>query len=203
MTGVTRAVFVTGVSGSGKSTIGSLLAARLGWSFVDADDLHPAANVAKMAGGIPLADDDRWPWLRAVGAEAERLSATAAGPEPAHPLAREEAGAAEAGAAGDVAHPTGVVVACSALRRVYRDLLREECPGAVFVQLIGASGLIAARLSARVDHFMPPSLLDSQLAALEPLATGEAGVAVTVGATPTTVVDAIVEALHLTPPPAS
>lgn len=198
VSGETRAVFVTGVSGSGKSTIGSLLAARLGWSFVDADDLHPAANVAKMAGGIPLTDDDRWPWLRAVGAEAERLSAPATSPEPAHPLAAEEPGTA-----GDVAHPTGVVVACSALRRVYRDLLREECPGAVFVQLVGASGLIAARLSARVDHFMPPSLLDSQLAALEPLAADEAGVAVTVGTTPTTVVDAIVEALHLGSRPAS
>ena len=163
-----RAVFVTGVSGSGKSTVGSLLAERLGWGFVDADDLHPKANVEKMAAGIPLTDDDRWPWLAAVGQAADR---TASGP------------------AG------GVVVACSALRKVYRDLLAEECPGAFFVQLAGDAELLTLRLQARADHFMPPALLGSQLSLLEPLAPTEQGVAVAVTAGPDAVVDAIVTSL--------
>ncbi|MCS0499427.1 gluconokinase [Protaetiibacter mangrovi] len=126
-------VVVMGVSGSGKSTVGALLAGRLGWVFVDGDELHPSANVAKMAAGIPLDDDDRWPWLDAVG---ERL---AAGP---------------------------VVVACSALRRAYRDRLRAAAPGVRFVLLDGTRELLAARMSSR-HHFMPETLLDSQLATLE------------------------------------
>jgi len=123
-----------GVSGSGKSTVGAALAAALGLPFVDGDALHPAANVAKMAAGIPLTDDDRWPWLDAVG---ERLAASP------------------------------VVIACSALRRVYRDRLRSAAPGIRFVLLDGSRELLAERMGARADHFMPTALLDSQLATLE------------------------------------
>ncbi|MBF4572352.1 gluconokinase [Herbiconiux sp. VKM Ac-1786] len=177
-----RVVFTTGVSGSGKSTIGVLLADRLGWAFVDADDLHPEANVEKMAAGIPLTDDDRWPWLRAVGA------AAASGVEQAD----------AAGTAGTSGEPAGVVVACSALRRVYRDVLREADPGAVFVQLVGSAELIGDRLRARQHHFMPATLLGSQLATLEPLGADEAGLAVVVSAGPETVVAEIISGLTLT-----
>jgi gluconokinase len=122
-------VFLTGVSGSGKSTIGSALAARLRWAFLDADDLHPQENIRKMAEGIPLTDDDRWPWLEAVG---------------------QAALAASAG---------GVVVACSALRRVYRDVLRSERPQACVVQLVGREEIIEHRTATRNHAFMPTSLL--------------------------------------------
>jgi gluconokinase len=129
-----------GVAGSGKSTVGVLLAARLGVPFVDGDALHPASNVAKMAAGIPLDDADRAPWLDAVGAR----------------LAQGR-----------------VVVACSALRRAYRDRLRDAAPAAQFVLLHGTRALLASRLTARVDHFMPAVLLDSQLATLELPTPGE------------------------------
>ncbi|MEZ0448004.1 gluconokinase [Cellulomonas sp. ICMP 17802] len=141
---MTRLV-VMGVSGCGKSTVGALLAQRLGVAFLDADSLHPPANLAKMAGGVPLTDADRWPWLRLVGAA----------------LAAE---------------PHGAVVACSALRRPYRDLLREAAPDLRFVHLVGTRAQLAARMSSRDGHFMPVSLLDTQLATLEPLAPDEPGV---------------------------
>jgi gluconokinase len=123
-----------GVSGSGKTTVGARLAAALGMRFVDADDLHPAANVEKMTAGLPLTDADRWPWLDAVGAV----------------LAHGE-----------------VVVACSALRRIYRDRLRDAAPGLELVYLHGGRELLAERMR-RPGHFMPESLLDSQLDTLEP-----------------------------------
>lgn len=129
-----------GVSGSGKTTVGEALAARLGVRFADADALHPRANVDKMAAGIPLTDDDRWPWLDLVGAEL---------------------------AGGDV------VVACSALRRAYRDRLRRAAPGLRLVFLHGSPALLAERMGHRPGHFMPTSLLDSQLATLEPPAPDE------------------------------
>lgn len=146
-------VVVMGVSGSGKSTVGWLLARRLGVAFVDADGLHPASNVAKMSVGEPLTDADRLPWLSAVAAEL-------------------------------AAAPGGAVVACSALRRRYRDVLRDGAPGVAFVHLDGSREVLAARLAARLDHFMPASLLDSQLATLEPLGPDEAGVVLDVGGTP-------------------
>jgi carbohydrate kinase (thermoresistant glucokinase family) len=133
-----------GVSGCGKSTVGSLLAAQLGVPFLDADLMHPPANLAKMAAGTSLADADRWPWLDRVGA------ALAAAPD-------------------------GVVVACSALRRPYRDLLRRAAPDVHFVHLAGAREELAARMHARDGHFMPVSLLDAQLATLEPLGPDERG----------------------------
>lgn len=139
-------VVVMGVSGAGKSTVGGLLAARLELPFADADDFHPPSNVAKMAAGQPLSDTDREPWLHAIG----RWIAT-----------QECAG--------------GSVVTCSALKRSYRDVLRAHCGTAWFLHLAGTRQALAARMSRRTDHFMPPSLLDSQLADLEPLDPDEHG----------------------------
>lgn len=154
-------VVVMGVSGSGKSTVGEQLAARLGVPFVDGDALHPPANVAKMASGIPLTDDDRIPWLREVGRVLEDTA------------------------------PGGVVVACSALKRAYRDLIRSEAPGAVFAELDGSRELLATRMAARPGHFMPVSLLDSQLATLQPLQDDERGMRLDVARPPQELVDAI------------
>ena len=135
-----------GPSGSGKSAIGSAVAERLGVAFVDADDLHPAANVAKMAAGTPLDDDDRMPWLDAVAAA---LSAV----------------------------PGGAVVACSALARRYRERILAGAPDAVFVELRVSADELARRMETR-EHFMPRSLLDSQLRTLEHLEPEEPGVVV-------------------------
>jgi len=145
---------IMGVSGSGKTLIGSLLAEQLALPFVDTDDLHPESNVAKMASGVPLDDDDRWPWLELVG---ERLAAASA---------------------------TGLVVACSSLKRSYRDAIRDRAPAAHFILLDGSRELLAERLSHRSGHFMPEGLLDSQLATLEPLGIDESGFVVGVGGTP-------------------
>jgi gluconokinase len=131
-------VIVMGVSGCGKSTVGFGVAANLGWPFLDGDDLHPPANVAKMAAGHPLTDADRAPWLEAIG---EHMAAW-------H----------DAGRSG--------VMACSALRRSYRDALRAHSP-ATFVLLDVSVELLRARVAHRREHFMPPSLLDSQLATLQ------------------------------------
>lgn len=143
-----RYIVVMGVSGAGKSSVGIALALLLGVGFVDADELHPPANVAKMAGGISLTDTDRWPWLDLVGA-----------------------------AFAD-AHETGLVIACSALKRSYRDAIRAAAPGVEFVHLRVSRPTLAERVTLRPDHFMPPSLLDSQLEILEPLEPDEAGVTV-------------------------
>lgn len=150
---------VMGVSGSGKSTVGIALAERLGVPFADADDFHPPANIAKMSAGIPLDDDDRAGWLDVVG---EWLAAH---------------------------DDRGGVVSCSALKRAYRDRLRVHVPRAEFVHLAGTRQVIEARQAARIGHFMPPSLLDSQFATLEPLGDDENGVVVDVDQT----VPAIVE----------
>ena len=140
-----RILVVMGVSGSGKSTLAGLLAGRLGWALQEGDDLHPAANVAKMEAGIPLTDDDRWPWLALIR---DWISARIA-----------------AGESG--------IVTCSALRRSYRDVL--ALPGVEFVHLEGTRHDLAERLGRRLGHFMPASLLDSQLETLEPLGPDEAG----------------------------
>jgi len=139
---------IMGVSGSGKSTVGLVLSTELGVPFVDADDLHPLANVEKMAAGFPLTDDDRWPWLRLVG---EALAG---------------------------AEDTGLVVACSALKRAYRDAILAAEPRARFVFLDATREQLEARVANRPGHFMPASLLDSQLATLEPLELDEPGITV-------------------------
>ncbi len=128
-----------GITGSGKSTVGASLARRLGVDFVEGDDYHPPENVRRMASGIPLTDDDRAGWLRAL---ATRIG--------------------EARDAG-----TGLVMTCSALKRSYRDALRAAAPELQFVFLKGSRVMIAERLAERRGHFMPASLLDSQLATLE------------------------------------
>jgi gluconokinase len=155
-------VVVMGVSGSGKTTAGEALAARLGLRYADADRFHPQANVDKMHAGQPLTDEDRWPWLDAVG---EWL-----------------AGYTE----------TGAVVSCSALRRVHRDRLRDKAPTAVFWHLAGPETLVQKRMDARRDHFMPASLLHSQYAALEPLENDELGLTVPLDQPVEALVDAFV-----------
>ena len=140
-------IVVMGVSGCGKSTVGTALAHRLGVAFLDADDLHSPGSIAKMTAGNPLDDADRRPWLNRVGSW---LSA----------------------------HPDGAVVACSALTRGYRDLLRMHCPDTVFLHLTGLTALITQRLRTRSGHFMAPELLSSQLRILEPLDDAERGVTV-------------------------
>lgn len=140
------AVVVMGVSGSGKTSVGRALAEKVGGTFLDADDLHPASNVAKMASGTPLTDADRWPWLDVV---AQELRAGENGGSP-------------------------VVIACSALRRAYRDRLRRDVGEVVFIHLDGSKETISGRMD-RPGHFMPASLLDSQLQALEPLEEDEVG----------------------------
>ena len=145
---VARVVVVLGVSGSGKTTVGESLAKRLQYAFCDADDLHSPVNIEKMHSGHPLTDEDRAPWLHAVG---ERMLEA---------LTKDR----------------GVVMACSALKRSYRDILREYQPTTFFVFLDGSPELLKARVVARQGSFMPPSLLASQLATLEPLDVDESGV---------------------------
>ena len=161
------AIIVMGVSGSGKSTIGALLAEKLGWPFADADGFHPPENVAKMASGQPLTDADRWPWLDAI--------------------------AAHIGAARQAGQP--VVVACSALRRAYRDRLRAGHGDLLFLHLSGAPEVIAARQAARQGHFMPPSLMASQFATLEDTVAEPDAVTVSVKASPDEVVNAAMAAI--------
>jgi gluconokinase len=153
---IRSSIIVMGVSGSGKSTVGSLLATRLGLPFVDGDDLHPAANKQKMAAGISLDDADRAPWLEAI----------------ARVLVRAP-----------------VVVACSALKRRYRDRLRRTAPDIKFIYLEGSRTLLAQRLGARSHEFMPPELLDSQLALLEPPGADEGALTIGIHPPPEQIVD--------------
>jgi len=165
------AVVVMGVQGSGKSTIGRLLAERLGVSFLDGDDLHPAANKQKMASGAPLTDEDRVPWLTAIGDAMSEQQAAGA----------------------------GIVVACSALKRWYRELLRSSVPDLRAVWLRGDVDLIASRLEHRDHEFMPPTLLASQFETLQPLAPWESGIAVSVALPPAAVVDQILTGFGMLP----
>ncbi|HSP60744.1 MAG TPA: gluconokinase [Ornithinimicrobium sp.] len=147
--GVPVHVVVMGVSGCGKSTVAQALHERLGWEFAEGDEHHPQANVDKMASGRPLMDDDRWPWLRTLAAWTRE---------------RDERG-------------ESTILSCSSLRRSYRDLLREGGPGTYFVHMHGDKGLLLERMETR-DHFMPPTLLESQLDTLEMLEPDERGVVV-------------------------
>jgi gluconokinase len=148
------ALIVMGVSGSGKSTIATALAERLGWTCEDGDKFHPASNVAKMSAGHPLTDEDRWPWLRAIADEIARVC--------------EADGR--------------VVIACSALKRTYRNVLRRDRTDVRFVFLDGSQSLIAQRLAQRKGHFMPPGLLDSQFRTLEPPQADERPIIVSIDA---------------------
>lgn len=159
---------VMGVSGSGKSTVGSLLAARLGWEYADADRFHSEANVAKMDAGIALTDADRWPWLEAIAAWIEEVRR-------------------------DGRHG---VVGCSALKRSYRDLLAGGRTDVRIVYLKGDEALIASRLAARHGHFMPPRLLRSQFETLEEPQPDEQTIAVEIAAPPQEIVARIVAALN-------
>jgi gluconokinase len=160
-------LLLMGVSGTGKTTVGRLLAGRLGWPYADADEFHPDANVAKMAAGRPLTDDDRWPWLKAIGRWIDERRA--------------------AGQPG--------VVSCSALKRAYRDLLRRGRPEVRGVFLDGSRELIGRRLRARRGHFMKADMLDSELADLERPAPDEPALVVSVDATPAEIVDTVLRGL--------
>ncbi|MFG2643950.1 gluconokinase [Streptomyces sp. NPDC048370] len=162
---VPRVVVVMGVAGTGKTTIGPLVAAALGVPYAEGDDFHPAANVAKMSAGVPLDDADRGPWLDAIGRWAH---------------SREGLGG---------------VVSSSALKRIYRDRLRAAAPGVVFLHLTGDRELIERRMADRKGHFMPTALLDSQFATLEQLGDDEAGVAVDVTGSPEEIAARAVAAL--------
>jgi gluconokinase len=146
----TTTIVVMGVSGSGKSTIMHALADRLGWVTAEGDDFHSPANVAKMRSGHPLTDADRWPWLESIAAWIGQ---------------RETAG-------------QSAIVTCSALKREYRDLLRHGHPSVWFADLVVPEAVLAVRLAGRQGHYMPPTLLPSQLAALEPVGSDEPGAAI-------------------------
>ncbi|MER7998918.1 gluconokinase [Streptomyces sp. NPDC095613] len=159
-------VVVMGVAGTGKTTVGPLLAGTLGVPYAEGDEFHSPENVAKMASGVPLEDADRWPWLDSIG-------------EWAH------------GRAG-----RGGVVSCSALKRAYRDRLRAAAPDVLFLHLTGDRELIGRRMAARKGHYMPTALLDSQFATLQDLGEDEAGVAVDVSGTPEEITERAVAALR-------
>jgi len=161
------ALILMGVSGSGKTTIGERLAARMSWRYEDADTFHPASNVAKMSAGQPLTDEDRWPWLKAIAAEIDR--ACTAGER--------------------------LVIGCSALRRVYRDVLVHGRDDVRFVYLEGTQAMIADRLGQRKGHFMPPGLLASQFQTLEPPTPDERAVTVSIDAEVEVIVDRIISQL--------
>ncbi len=161
------ALIVMGVSGTGKSTIAALLAQRLGWTYEDGDWFHPAGNVDKMHAGRALTDEDRAPWLLAIAAALDAR----------------------------LAEGEHLVIACSALKRRYRDVLIGARKTVGLVYLRGERPLIERRLAARLNHFMPPSLLDSQLDALEPPQGDEQAIVVSIDAHPREIVESVVRAL--------
>lgn len=162
------AVVLMGVTGSGKTTVGKILAAELAWNFLDGDDYHPPENVAKMAAGTPLTDADRMPWL---GRLAEEIGA-------------------------HIERGASCVLGCSALKQSYRQMLQADRPDTQvrFVHLSGSEQLIASRLADRVHRYMPASLLRSQFEALEP---PSGATVIDIDATPETIANRIVQALHL------
>jgi len=163
------ALIVMGVSGSGKSTISEALGKRLGWRFEDGDRFHPASNVAKMSAGHPLTDDDRWPWLEIIADEIERVCRQ-----------------------GD-----HIIIACSALKHAYRDLLQRGRDKVHFIYLKGSQELIASRMARRKDHFMPPELLISQLRTLEPPEAGEHVITVPIDGSVDAIVDDVLRQLGI------
>lgn len=169
------AIIVMGVSGSGKSTIASALAAHIGFDCEDGDSYHPASNVAKMRTGTPLTDNDRWPWLKAIADDIDHRAATR------RPF----------------------VVSCSALKRAYRDILVHGRKDVRLVYLKGSRELIAERLALRKGHFMPPSLLDSQFATIEEPTPDENVVVVDIDAPVNQIVTAIADRLQISLNPGS
>lgn len=165
------AIIVMGVSGAGKSTIAEALAERLGYAMRDGDAFHPPANVAKMASGVALTDADRWPWLKAIADAVDVMAAAG----------------------------TPVIIACSALKRAYRDVLVHGRDDVVIVYLKGSRELIGRRLARRLDHFMPAALLDSQFATLEEPGPDEPVIAVDIAASVEAIVEDIVHRLGLAP----
>ncbi len=168
---VTRHIVVMGVSGCGKSTVAEGISKAASLPFAEADRFHPAANIEKMAAGIPLEDADRWGWL----------------------------GALSAWMAAQAREGRSTVIACSALKRSYRDLLRKGPPSLDFVHLAGDPDVIRARMGRRKGHFMPTSLLESQLATLEPLAPDESGIVIDLALPAAEIIDRAVLELGLTP----
>ena len=161
-------VVVMGVSGSGKTTVAAMLAGALHCQFLEGDDLHPPSNVAKMHGGTPLTDADRWPWLGKIAAEIDSWRS----------------------------HGESGVVTCSALKRTYRDILIGDRPDVTLVYLRGSRELIQQRMAARHEHFMPVALLDSQFATLQEPDADENAIVVDVGARPAEIVARIVRELE-------
>lgn len=162
-------IVVMGVAGCGKSTVAHQLSERLGWPLAEGDDFHPEANIAKMSSGTPLTDEDRRPWLDSITEWTQQ---------------RDAAG-------------QNTLVTCSALRRSYRDRLRSAPGRTVFVHLTGPESVLAERLGSRPGHFMPPSLLPSQLATLEPLAPDEDGIVLEITVPVETLVDQAIDRLGL------
>lgn len=169
MSPVPQHLVIMGVSGSGKTTISTLLSKHLGWIAAEADEFHPAANIAKMSSGTPLTDDDRWPWLESIrnwmDTQAENGRST--------------------------------IVTCSALKRAYRDVLATAAGQVHFVHLNGSADVLRERMKTRSGHFMPPSLLPSQINTLEPLADDEPGIVVDILHSPAELADEILNRLHL------
>ena len=159
---------IMGVSGSGKTTVAQGVAGRKGWALLEGDAFHPSANVAKMHAGVPLTDHDRWPWLQAIAHEIDALRGQG----------------------------KNAVVACSALKRAYRDILIGSRPDVVLVYLRGSQALIAERLAARKNHFMPPALLASQFATLEEPGDDEHPVVVSIAQPPDAIVDEVLRKLE-------
>jgi carbohydrate kinase (thermoresistant glucokinase family) len=158
---------VMGVSGSGKTTIARDLAEQEGWILLEGDQFHPPANVAKMSAGIPLDDEDRWPWLQAIAAREDELRARG----------------------------QSAVVACSALKQSYRKILIGERPDTVLIYLRGSKELILERMKQRKGHFMPPALLDSQFNTLEEPGPDENPVIVDIGGSPAAVIEETIRQL--------